>query len=202
MPINDLKNDQEILNIIDHEYDENFWMEYRTGNILNEFDLDFIIHQANCFHCMGGGVAWALAKTWPEIIQADKNTPYGDKNKMGTYSIASVTRPIAHDGEVFERVVKIVNIYSQFKPGQAECTSDITNSKLALETALISLRDYILKSKNTCIIKNRKWYVGVPWMIGCGIYGMAVPEIFQIFKQVFYDYSNNIKIIFVDYNGN
>ena len=68
--------------IIDHQNDADYWMEYRQGNILNEFDLDYIVHQCNCFHCMGGGVAYALSKTWPKVYEVDNETEYGSKDKM------------------------------------------------------------------------------------------------------------------------
>lgn len=186
--------------IIDHQNDEDYWMEYRQGNILNEFDLDYIVHQCNCFHCMGGGVAYALSKTWPKVYEVDNETEYGSKDKMGTYSVAKIKRPVELNGEIVEHELNVINIYSQYEPGMAESDDEIEFSKECLKKAFIQLKEDIITRAESCILENRKYLVGIPWMIGCGIYGMNVNEIFELIRDIFYDYSHVIRIVFVDYN--
>ena len=36
-----------MMNVLDHQFDENWWMEYRAGNILDQTDLDYVIHRDN-----------------------------------------------------------------------------------------------------------------------------------------------------------
>ena len=186
--------------IIDHQNDLEYWMEYRQGNILTEEDLDYIVHQCNCFHCMGGGVAFALAKTWPKVYEVDNATKYGSKDKMGTYSVAKINRPIRLDDDLVNHELRVINIYSQFEPGSANTEDDIENSKKCLIKALTQLREEIICRAETSIIKNRKYLVGIPWMIGCGIYGMNVNDVYELIQNIFYDYSHVIRIVFVDRN--
>jgi O-acetyl-ADP-ribose deacetylase (regulator of RNase III) len=180
--------------------DENSWMEYRTGNILEENDLDFIVHQANCFHCMGGGIAYALANKWPEVAEADfKQSIYGDPDKLGKFSIAEVTREIEIDGETINRHFKVINLYSQYHSGCAESEYEIKNSLKYIKNGLTDLRDDILECAFSSVIKGRKYYVGIPWMIGCGIYEMNINDVFEVIRSVFYGYEDVIKVIFVDF---
>lgn len=190
-----------MMNVLDHQFDEDWWMEYRVGNILDQQDLDYVIHQCNCFHCMGGGVAFALSRRWPEVAKIDETSKYADKEKMGTYTKARVKQQYQHEGEMYERDVQVINIYSQYEPGAAISNEEITWSILCLKNALKNLLSEILERKRTDLIKNRKFYIGVPWMIGCGIYGMNVNDIYELIRDVFYDYSDIVKIIFVDYNA-
>lgn len=190
------------LNIVEKSMNnENSWVEYRTGNILEETDLDFIVHQANCFHAMHGGIASALANKWPEVAEADfKQSIYGDPDKLGKFSIAEVTREIKIDDETINRYFKVINLYSQYHPGCAESEYEIKNSLKYIKNGLTDLRDDILELAFSSVIKGRKYYIGIPWMIGCGIYGMNVNDVFEVIYSVFYGYEDVIKVIFVDLN--
>jgi O-acetyl-ADP-ribose deacetylase (regulator of RNase III) len=60
-----------------------------TGDLIQmalENRFDVIAHGANCFHAMGKGLALALARQFPEILNADRSTIYADISKLGTYS--------------------------------------------------------------------------------------------------------------------
>jgi len=72
------------------------------ANLL-EYPLDGIIHQANCFHVMGGGIALRIKNKFPEAYKADLTTVCGDEKKMGTFSLA-----------VLPSNYHIYNMYSQF----------------------------------------------------------------------------------------
>jgi O-acetyl-ADP-ribose deacetylase (regulator of RNase III) len=64
--------------------------------------FDVIVHGCNCFHTMGAGVAKQIKTMFPAAYKADLMTKYGDKSKLGTYSIASVDN------------LKILNAYTQY----------------------------------------------------------------------------------------
>ncbi|MES0862489.1 macro domain-containing protein [Ruegeria sp. SCPT10] len=68
--------------------------------------FDVIIHGCNCFHTMGAGVAKTIAQRFPEAYEADKQTSYGERSKLGTISTATITR-----GAVS---FVVVNAYTQF----------------------------------------------------------------------------------------
>ncbi len=67
-------------------------------------EFDIIIHGANCFHCMGGGIAKQLADRYPEVAEADKKTEYGDRSKLGKWTEVIV-----------ENVFTVVNAYTQYR---------------------------------------------------------------------------------------
>lgn len=68
--------------------------------------FDVIVHGCNCFCSMGGGIAKTIQEKFPEAYAADLVTPKGDRNKLGSYSYATVNR----NG----RILTIVNGYSQY----------------------------------------------------------------------------------------
>ena len=72
-----------------------------------EGKFDVIIHGCNCFHTMGGGIAKQLADKYPQVEEADKQTEYGDPEKLGSYSVAYV--------EVNGHTFSVINLYTQYK---------------------------------------------------------------------------------------
>jgi O-acetyl-ADP-ribose deacetylase (regulator of RNase III) len=79
------------------------------GNLITlaeQGEFDIIIHGANCFHCMGGGIAKQLADKYPEVARADKQTQYGDRNKLGTSTTCIVNTR--------ERQFIVENVYTQY----------------------------------------------------------------------------------------
>jgi O-acetyl-ADP-ribose deacetylase (regulator of RNase III) len=68
--------------------------------------FDVIVHGCNCQCVMGAGIALAIRKTFPEAFLADCATTKGDRNKLGTISVA----PIERNG----RSLVIVNAYTQY----------------------------------------------------------------------------------------
>lgn len=80
-------------------------MKMLTGDLIalakaGEFDV--IIHGCNCFCTMKKGIAKAIAEAFPEAFEADLTTEKGNRNKLGTYSLASVGK------------LTIINAYTQF----------------------------------------------------------------------------------------
>ncbi len=69
-------------------------------------DFDVIIHGCNCFCAMGAGIAKSIKTEFPEAYEADLNTAKGDRNKLGSFSSATVIRG--------QHQITIINAYSQY----------------------------------------------------------------------------------------
>ena len=69
-------------------------------------DFDVIIHGCNCQNTMGAGIARAIKQRFPTAYDADLTTEKGSRDKLGTYSSATV------DCDGHE--LTIVNAYTQF----------------------------------------------------------------------------------------
>lgn len=179
---------------------ESSWFEYRKGNILSETDLDYIIHQANCFNCMGAGVALALAKQWPMVAAVDNKTQYGDKNKLGNFTFAKVSHSIRVGDEIVQKPVTVINMYSQYYPGTCGPYEFQFKRLEAMKAGLDKIKDFILNNLLEDVIVNKVAYVGIPWLIGCGISGLDENDVFEIIKNTFESFSEHIKIVFVDFN--
>lgn len=85
-------------------------MLYKDGNLLDlaeNGEFDVIIHGCNAFHRMKSGLAKEISERYPEVVEADNKTTYGDRSKIGTYSQCLVNNTI-YDGFL------IINAYTQF----------------------------------------------------------------------------------------
>lgn len=86
-------------------------MKEVKGNLISlakEGQFDVIIHGANCFHTMGAGIAKSIKKEFPKAFEADKETNFGDRNKLGTISLA--TFQINEEADF----LTVINAYTQF----------------------------------------------------------------------------------------
>ncbi len=61
---------------------------------------------------MGSGIAKQVREIYPDAYQADLNTSYATKEKLGTYSHAMLKHAYKKD-----RLVWVVNAYTQFDYG-------------------------------------------------------------------------------------
>ena len=136
----------------------------KQGDLLKE-ELDVIIHQANCFHTMGGGVALQIREKYPEAYEADCKTMRGDLNKLGSFSWAHTL-----DGKI------VINMYSQFRYGREKRHTDYD----AMEQALPRIIDFIQKEVGA------KCKVGIPYKIGCQLGGGD----FNIVEDIFIKHFN------------
>ncbi len=108
---------------------------------------DVIIHACNCFHTMGTGVAKSLREKWPEVYRQDKITNYGDKDKLGSFSIA-----IVYD----ERdETYVLNCYTQYRYGRDKKYTDYE----AYYNCLERVREF-------CVF-NKVKSLAVPYKMGC-----------------------------------
>lgn len=128
-------------------------------------EAEIIVHGCNCFHAMGSGIAGALGRQFPQIPLADSRTPKADPSKLGTYTVADVTRMTVpkkpmereNDYDTFKTVTlehpfKCINLYTQYVPGAAFIPSIFPDA---------------LKKLNKDFKGKTLWFP----MIGCGIGG-------------------------------
>ena len=81
-------------------------METHKHNLIELVDnreINVLIHPCNCFHDMESGVAKQLKDNYPEVYEADLKTIKGDKDKLGRFSFADVARHL-----------RIINAYTQY----------------------------------------------------------------------------------------
>lgn len=122
-------------------------IEYRLGNLLEQSDLTHIAHQCNLFHNFGSGIAKEIRLKFPRAFEADLLTPYGNKNKLGTWSLSP-------------GVPDIFNLYTQIGLGSA----DRQTSYDAMNTTFEALRWFLEEIHREVPVK-----LGMPYKIGCGL---------------------------------
>lgn len=143
-----------------------FWENYKSKNktkpmyrevngdlliLAQEGNFDIIAHQTNCFATWNKGLAKQIKEAYPFAYQVDKETEYGDYNKLGNYSV--------YTHKSFEEHVPfrlILNIYSQYDMGRDKCYTDYDAMRVALR-------------KINKAYKGKK--IGLPKFMGCGLAG-------------------------------
>lgn len=103
-----------------------------------------LIHQANCFHTMGTGIARDVRSRYPEAFEADKKTPYGLLTKLGTFS----------DAEVLPNRF-ICNMYGQYCYGRDKRYTDYE----AVYSGLFSIKYWAQDNNINCLL--------IPHLMGC-----------------------------------
>lgn len=84
-------------------------MLIRQGNLLDlaeSGEFDIVIQGCNVFHRMKSGLAKSISERFPEVVEVDNKTPYGSKDKIGTYSECVINS--IHGNFI------IINAYTQF----------------------------------------------------------------------------------------
>jgi hypothetical protein len=110
---------------------------------------------------MNAGIAKYLANRYPKIIEVDKATTYGDKNKLGSFSIAKV-----------ERNLMIINCYTQYHYGRGKHFQPD-----ALKKCLTKIRKSVYVSLNKVDMRSS--------MIGCGLGGYTWAQVRLIYEEYF-----------------
>ena len=149
---------------------------HRTTNLLEQPDLDVIVHQCNCFHTMGAGITLNLRQKWPEVFEADKLTPYGDINKLGTFSKATVAKT----------GLWIYNLYSQFRYGRDKRYTDYDAVRKGM---MLIIQDLNNTSLVEYVIK-----IGIPYKMGCKNAGGDWHTVYDILHDI---YGENDKYMIV-----
>jgi len=70
-----------------------------------EGKFDVIVHGCNCYCTMGAGIAKTIKSVFPEAYKADCITEKGSKDKLGTYSHATI--------EKNGNKITVINAYTQ-----------------------------------------------------------------------------------------
>ncbi|MBC7475324.1 MAG: DUF1768 domain-containing protein [Candidatus Sericytochromatia bacterium] len=152
-------------------------MQLHYGNLIEQAkngEFDVIIHGCNSFNTMGSGIAKHIKTHFPEAFEADKKTGYGDKNKIGTFSEATV--------EINGHKLTIINAYTQYRYGNERDQFEYDSFPQLLQN---------IKNK----YPNSKF--GMP-LIGCGLAAGDEVRILKMIKENFegLDY----KLVEIDLN--
>ncbi len=133
------------------------------ANLL-EYPLQGIVHQANCMHTMGSGIAAAIRQKYPEAYQADVNSgARGDSKRLGTFSVAHSVKEDKY----------IYNLYGQYNFGaQARFTSYDALDR--------GLRKIEYDAKEKCLST-----LGCPKLMGCDRGGGSWRIVREIIGDVF-----------------
>lgn len=121
---------------------------------LLEYPLDGFIHQANCFHTMGAGIALSIKQKYPEVYEADKAAGIrGDSNRLGSFSFAKTK-----DGKVG------YNLYGQYNYGrQSRFTSydAVCNGliKICNHADSLGLKKLGLPKGMGCVLGGGSWRI-------------------------------------------
>lgn len=123
-------------------------IETEQGNLielLENDEIDVLIHQTNCFQTMGkqsaSGIAKALGEKYEAVALADLTYKEGDINQLGKYIVVPVTTESG-------KQKLIVNLYSQYAYGNMYGTP---TSYSAMRTGLKNLSNYLRKTYGTSL---------------------------------------------------
>lgn len=147
------------------------------GNLLemaDNGDFDIICHGANCFHTMASGIAGQIVRKWPEVALADKQTDYGSRKKLGSYSEVDIVGKTSCG-------FKVINAYTQFSYGSSRDVFEYA----AFETFLNRLCGKVFTLN---LLSGKPIRIGFP-MIGCGLAGGNPVRILSILDKFAEDVS-------------
>jgi hypothetical protein len=101
-------------------------LRYIKGDIIDFFktgEYECLMHQANCVGAFGAGVAFHLAREFPDLLKVDSDKD--QETKYGSYS------------ELKTKYGNIVNIYGQVYPGRCAINVASPDHFLRRITALV-----------------------------------------------------------------
>ena len=146
--------------------------EKTTDGLLECYELDGFIHQANCFHTMGGGIALRIKQKYPELYKADlEHGKRGDINRLGKFSTVK-----CHDDK------QGYNLYSQYDFGYGKKNTNYE----ALYNGLILIKEH---ATNNNILK-----LGLPKNMGCRLGGGHWKIVNAIIEDIFEEWENELLI--------
>lgn len=109
-------------------------------------EYDILVHGCNCFHTMSGGIAAIVSYRYPDAVKADKQTPFGTKNKLGLYSFADTD------------FGKVINLYTQYDFGTHQIQVDYEAVRRGF-----ALLNEDFKGQIACIPKIGSGLAGGDW---------------------------------------
>jgi O-acetyl-ADP-ribose deacetylase (regulator of RNase III) len=122
-----------------------------------EGQFNYIAHGCNCFHAMKSGIAGQIAQRFAIAAAVDRFTLYGDRSKLGSWSLAPAT---TYGGSPFF----IVNAYTQYTYSRSKDVFEYG----AFDTFLDNFGAMLIKELE--VSKSGAQTVGFP-KIGCGLAG-------------------------------
>lgn len=129
------------------------------GNLLDMFsngDFDMIAHGCNCMKSMSAGIAYQIARRFPDAEMVDTADSRSSLERFGDMTSVRLKR-VGSAG-------LIINLYTQFNPGA----------------------DFHIGALRTSLYKLNKKFtghsIGVP-LIGCGIGGGNWDEVQKVMKE-------------------
>ena len=129
-------------------------MNIEQGNLidlLENDEIDFLIHQTNCFQTIGkrsaSGIAKAIGEKYEPVVQADLSYQEGDINQLGKYLVIPV---LTASG----KQKYIVNLYSQYLYGGIYGSP---TSYAAMRSGMKNLSNYLRKTYGTSIRIGTYW---------------------------------------------
>lgn len=149
-------------------------VKYKKTDLLEDSEVNVIVHQANCFCTLGSGIARKIRDKYYCAAEADAETVRGDYSKMGHFSIA-----LAEDGK------RIVNLYSQYSMGGDKRYTDYE----AMYRGLTELKEVVETAGN-----KTSHVIGFPFKMGSDQAGGSWRIVEAIIRDIFEDSELNIII--------
>ena len=139
---------------------------YKKGDVLNS-DEEVVVHGCNCFKAMGAGIARQVREQCPNAYKADQDTLWGDKTKLGSFTVA------------VDNGMMVFNAYTQYRYTRDKVDVDYD----AVHSAL------------TEICQNTPQYdvIAMP-KIGCGLAGGDWKIVSQILEDVSEKYNKTFHV--------
>lgn len=132
-------------------------------------EYDYLIHCCNLYHTWGSGFVVPLKKKWPEAFQADLDTPRGEPNKLGYFSVA-----VVNHGKTM-----IINLYAQKGIGN-------NGDPLSRNASYDALYDsvYRLCKDISANDAKEKVSIAVPYLICAGLAGGKESIVLAILEEI------------------
>lgn len=152
-------------------------IEEVNENLL-DYPLDGFIHQCNCFHTMGGGIALRIKQKYPEALKADlRHGRRGDITRLGKFSVVK-----AHDDKY------IYNMYGQYNFGMEKRQTNYE----AVYNGLMGIARHAITAN---VMR-----LGLPKNMGCRLGGGSWNVVRAIIEDIF-DKDCGIKLYICNYEG-
>lgn len=164
-------------------------LKYRVFNILDAWEkgeVHIILQGCNCFCAFGKGLALEIKNRYPEAYEADKQTTYASKDKLGDFSF------IQPQENFF-----LINAYTQY-----HWIKNLNNESETIKNGkpVFVLADYHAIRKVMIAIRNQfsnGLTLGIP-KIGAGLANGDWNIIESIIKEELIDYGYDVIFYVID----
>ena len=149
--------------------------------LAEEGKFDIIVHGCNCFHAMGAGIARQLADRYPIVEETDRQTVFGDRDKLGTSSQVIVKSKTSNHHFM------VKNAYTQYYWSHGKDVFEYDAFQKFLNyTAELIAQSYT--PKEGFLVPEKRYRYGFP-MIGAGLAGGDWNRISKMIEQ----FAENVK---------